>query len=815
MFEVMRQALRYATRGLRRAPAHTVASVLTLGLGLAAAAGVYAVVDALLLRTPPFPAAERLVIVESERGGTRGKLSALDVRELGEDARTISGIASFRMTWYTANGDAEPVAYRAAMSSHNIFAVLGTPPMLGAGWPASDDGRAQSKAVISERLWRTRYRADPSIVGRTIQLDVHQYEVLGVMPAGVDFPEGADVWRRVPGGDFESRATRTAGAIARMRPGATLADVQRELAALSARYAQAYPETNEGMRFRAIPLRDAWIGPVRPFLGALGAAAALALVLAGINLAHLALVRARRREVESAVRAALGGQWGAVMAAPIAEGVLVGVLGGVVGILGVPLLTRGIEATVPFDRPPWMTIEVNVRVAAVALGLGVVVSVLAGVLGARGVLQRDLLSTLRRGGARGATTRGTGVRGLLSASQVAMGTALGLGAVALLGVVGELRRESLGFDARGVMAVKIDPPWTAYNTVANTAPFYRRVLDDLRRTSGIVAAATNDALPFASQDPSLSVHRQVPVLEGQDAVAAARNPLVNLQVVSPGYFDGMGIPLRAGRDLAPGDTLGSRPVALVSQRAAQLLWPGLEPLGRRVAFGLLDNNYRPAAGGADTATTWFEVIGIVGDVRQDDVRAEPAPDLYVSHEQQFAPETWVVVRTQGHVADAAAVVKAAVQRVDPLQGIFDVMPLAARVERSFWRQRLAGHLVSVLAGLTGILAVVGVYGVAAFAVAGQEREFGVRLAMGAPPRQLFVGVVGDAARTGAVGAVVGVVIALVLLMGLSRATGMTMAPGVVVVVLVGLGGVAVSAGAAVVPAARASRTDAAVTLRAG
>ncbi len=811
--EAVLQALRYAARGLRRSPAHTAASVLTLGIGLTAAAGVFAVVDALLLRTPPFPDAQQLVIVDSERGGTEGKVSALDVRDLGQDAQSISGIASFRMTWYTANGEAEPVAYRAAMASHNIFSVLGVPPQLGTGWPASDDGRSQSKAVISERLWRTRYHSDPTLVGRGIQLDVYQYEVLGVMPAGVDFPQGADVWRRVPAGDFQSRATRTAGAIARLKPGVTLADFQQELAALSSRYARNYPETNEGMQFRAMPLRDYWIGPVRPFLGALGAAAALALLLAGINLAHLALVRAKRREVESAVRAALGGQRTAVLAVPIAEGALIGVLGAVIGLLGVPLLTRGIEATVPFDRPPWMTIDVNLNVALVALLMGVLVSIAAGVIGCWRVLSLDLVSTLRQFGGRGATNRGAKARGAFSATQVALGAALALGAVSLLGVVQQLRLVDLGFDDNGVMAVKIDPPWTAYNTVANTAPFYRRVLEDLRRTPGVESAATNDALPFASQDPSLSVHRQVPVLEGQDAVAAARNPLVNLQLVSPGYFDGMRIPLRSGRDFAPGDTLGSRPVAVISQRAATQLWPGQEALGRRVSFGLLDNNYRPAAGGADTSTIWFEVIGVVGDIRQDDVRAEPAADLYVTHEQQFAPETWVLVRTRGNVAAAASMVKAAVQRADPLQSTFDIMPLSTRVERTFWRQRLAGHLVAVLAALTGLLAVVGVYGVAVFAIASREREFGIRLAMGAKPRALFSALVREAMTLGIIGAGAGGLVAMGLLLGLGRATGTSMLPGPAMALLVALGGIAVSTGASLLPAARAARTAPAEALR--
>ncbi len=806
--------LRATLRSLGRSAGFTAAAVATLALAVAANATIFSHVRGMLLRPLPYPEPDRLVLVETVRGGERGKLSALEVRDLDREASTLAGIASFRPTQYTATSDGQPAVYIASMSTYRLFEVLGRSPALGTGWPASDDGTTQYKVVISDRLWRDRYGADPAIIGKSVMLDVYPYEVIGVAPPGFDFPAGMDLWRRAGAADFESRAIRSTGAVARLAKGATLRDAQAELDALAARYAEIDPETNRGVRYLATPLHEYWVGEIRPYLIGLAAAVGLVLLLAAVNVAHLALVRASARQRELAVRAALGGSHAAVLRGVVLEGMVIGLAAAALGLLLVPPAMASLDRLVPFDRPGWMTVAFDGTV----FGFGVIVALGAALIAmtwpAWRIVRRDPFGTLRSSGKGGheADPAPRRFRDALSVAQVAIATVLVFGALSVGSTMTRLRAVELGFDPDRVLALKIDPPWTSYNTVANTAPFYQRVLEDIRGLPGVVAAASNVTMPYATQNPAEGLHRQVPRLDTQSPDEIAANPFVNLQVVSPGYFEAMRIPIDAGRSFTELDDETTTAAAIVSRSLARRLWPGSDPLGRRIAIGELDGNYRPAATSA-SPVVWYEVIGVAGDIRQAGLSNDPTLDFYLSHNQQLAPETYLVVRTRDDPRRHVDAVRAAVQRADPLQTVFDIRPLSERVERTYWRPRLAQVLLNVFALLTIVLAAVGVSGVVGFTVTRRLHELGIRLAVGASPVELRREVLWSAAKVGGAGAAIGLAVGITVMSAVRLRAPAVASAGAGVTAAVLLGALAVTVAAAWWPARRAARVEPLAVLR--
>lgn len=801
---------RAAVRGLRRAPFLTVAASLTLALGVATNAAVLSYVRGLLLDEPPYPAADELVLVETERGGERGKLSTLEIRDLDETASTLSGVASFRLTQYTASGDGQPEVFFAAMSTHRLAEVLGLQPAVGGWWLRSDDGISQPKIVISDRMWRERYSADPGIVGTSVTLDVYPYQVVGVMPPTFDFPAGTDMWRAAGATDYESRSIRSTRGVARLAPGASLVDAQAELDALAARYAETYPDTNRGIRYVASPLADYWVGEIRPYTTALLVAAVFVLLLAVGNLVHLARSRATDLAPELALRTALGGSKSAVVRPLFIEALLIASVATLLAITVVPIATLAVERVVPFDRPTWMRIEMDWVVVLFGLVLAGGSAALSTVWSTWSILGSGPSAVLRSGRHGPA---GTFWRLALPASQVALGTVVALGALALLTTVERLRSVDIGFDPDDLLAVQVDPPWTSYDAVENTAPFYRQVLEEVAAAPGVVAVGSNVALPYGTQDPNDAMDRQLPRLPDQTPDEVAQNPFVNLQVVSPNYLEAMRIPVERGRTFRDSDNLDAPAAAIVSESLARRMWPDEDPLGQRIAISELDANYRPT--GEQSNIDWYEVIGVAGDIRQAGILAGPTMDLYVSHEQLFAPETYLVVRTRSDPAATLEAVRAAVERADPLQTIYDVMPMTDRVERTFWRQRLALVLLRGFALLTTVLAAVGIYGVLAREVAMRSRELGVRVALGATPAELRTSVLADAARVGVAGAAIGLVVGLGLVAALATWTAEVRAPGVEWILAVAIGAVVLAVGSATPPALRAARAEPLAILKEG
>jgi len=794
--------------------ASSVAVVVTFALGVGSVTAFFTYANALMLRPLPFAAAEQLIRIQPVRGGVAGPILALEVRDIAEEARLISGVASFKDAQLTVTGDGPPEVAVASFNSYNLFDVLGVRPMLGTTWPQSDDGTRQFGVVVSHDFWQRRLGGAPAIVGQRITLDGYGYTVLGVLPAGFDFPTRSDVYRRVSAQDLQSRGTRSATAVARLAPGATLAQAQAELDAIASRLARRFPDTNAETGFVATPLRELWLGNPRAHFVFLLGAVGCVLLIACANVSGLLLARSAALDRDVAVRIALGAGRGTIVRASLLESAALAALGAVGGLLVARWIVAALDGLIRIDRPAWMALTIDGRVLLITLGataLSGVVAGLAPALHASSTAPADALRDAGRG-AGGGVRRRRLLHGIVVV-QLAL-------AVVLLAAAGLLTRTlqrqaavDLGFRADQLFTLRIDPPWSRYDRVEVTAPLYRRVLDEVAAVPGVESVASNDAPPILGRGNGGEAHRHLPLIEGQATEARERNPFVNLQIVSAGYFQVMGIPLVRGRVIEPNDRALERPVAVVSERLAKTLWPQQEAIGRRLQLGTLDGSYNYRMSWTDTVPRWATVVGVVANVTPDSALAKAGLDLYVSSDQYFSPESWILVRARGAPAGLFDAIRDAVWNVDRDIPVIGMSTMQQRLADRFWQRRLSRALLAGFGALALALAALGLYGVMSFATAQRRAELGVRVALGADRARVTRLVLGEAARLAAVGIGAGLLLALAsarvmrsLLPGVGEVDATTLVGSALVMMGVALG-------AAYLPAARAARVDAMTAMR--
>jgi len=658
---------------------------------------------------------------------------------------------------------------------------------------------------MNHELWKRRFGGDPGLVGKTLPLDFSSYQVLGVAAPGFDFPGKMDIFRAVHLGSAQNWDVRGVFAVARLRPGVTIDQPRRRLDDFAARMEQTFPRTNQGVRFQVRTLRDAYSGEVRPYVLLTLGLVAMVLLIACANVVNLLLSRGLARKREFAVRTALGATRGRIARQLLAEAVILAVVGGLAGLGFAWWWTSLIRQWLRVDLPAWMSIDLDGSVLLFTLLASLLAGLAAGLLPALGLSKAALDDAMRdasRGSSGGRTS--ARVRDALVISELALAVVLLVFAGLLLQSFWKLRDSDTGFARPPALTFRTDPPWARYNKAEQTAMFYRRAIEELSRIPGVTAVAANHSLPLALNQ---NYGKPAIAAEGESIDEQQRNPFVNVQIVSPGYFETMGIPLRDGRALLASDRLETTPVAVISQPRARRLFGASSPVGRRVQLpGLLSslNESKPV---------WLEIAGVAEGVRSDGLTLDPSLDIYLSNQQQFAGDTFFILRTTLGPAALAGAVTRAIQQVDPEQPVFDIQPLAQRIDDTVSQRRMAGSLSLCFGALALLLAAVGSYGVLSFLVSRRTREIGIRLALGSTPGRVWWMVVRQGLSLAGIGIAVGAAVALAAARLLDRVLyGVTAYDPSIYGLALALT-VFVALVAFAVPAWRASRTSPVVALQ--
>ena len=791
--------VRYGIRMLGRAPSFTAVAIATLALGIGANTAIFSVVNALVLRPLPYPDAGELVMVWQDLRGRSGPVKEwatpgnfVDWKQSG----LFSGVTAIQ-GWQpnlTGLGDAEPLV--GEQVTYEYFDVLRVTPALGRSFRADDDApNAARVTVISDGLWRRRFGAEPAAVGRSITLGGEPHEIIGVMPP--HFRPGvigdAELWRpRRLNLTTPSRGAVVLRVIARLARGQSVDQTTSAAALVAARLAAAYPEWNRDAGIGISTLHSEVVGNVQQGLFVLMAVVGFVLLIACANIANLLLARASARAREMAVRLALGAGRGTLVRQLLTESLLLAAVGGALGIL---IGAWGIEALIsiaPQTTPRIGDIGLDPTVLAFASALTIVTGLLFGIVPAVQAARADVTPGLKEG-SRGTSGRtGHRTRRVLIAAEVAIALVLLVGSGLLMRTLVRLQQFDLGFTPDRVLVGQVNPPRVKYATREQLSAFYDCLLERVSQLPGIEKASLSSILPLGG-DNDMDI-----AIEGRPAPQSENeSTAVWYRLISPAYFDAIGIRLKHGRAF---QSIEPAPVVVVSDVTARRFWNDENPLGKRVRFG-------------DATAPWFTVVGVVGEVRMRGARGTSRSEVYLPYWQFTEPGINIVIKTSGRAEVLAGALRQAVRDVDPDVPVSGIAPLTSIVAESVDEPRFLARLVSVFAALALALAAVGIYGVIAYAVSQRTSEIGVRMALGAGRSDVFALVVGDGLRLTIAGIAIGLVAAAAmsvsmksLLFGVAPFDPLTFA--VMTAALVGT-----SALACVVPARRAARVDPMVALR--
>ncbi len=797
--------LRQALRGMRRGRALTLATVLLLGLGIGSAATMYAVVDEVLLRPLPVRDQSRLVVAwgafQASSFGhvplAYSKLSA--IRDRTRVFEQVAGV-DYNGAWaVVGRAGAEAVPLRLGVVAGDLFGTLGVSPTFGRALSGEDDRiGAAPVAVISQGLWRRRFGGDSAIIGKPLPIWAGVYTIVGVMPGDFELPAGAEAWVTVSAIRPDAVTQQDYGTldlVGRLRPGYTTADAKAERDRL---LLETNPDAwNADSRLAAVvrSLGDVVVGRVRPALLVLLSAAVLVFFVAVLNLGGLLVVRTIERQQEFALRRALGAsRLALIRQVTIEGGILVG-LGGLVGVGLAWAALHLIPAVAPQDLPRIERLELHPGVILVSIGLGMLGVAIAGLLPALSITESGL--SYPRGGIAGASEKPSRApaRSVAVAAQVTLAIVTVATALLLVRTLSRLQRLEPGFEPADLTILQVAFLSPGFESGEQGIAAMDDVLARARAVPGVHAAATVLNPPLSGTggfDYGF-------VAEGQAESEAATNPYLNYEAVAPDYFATFRLPILRGRGFTGADRAGSLQVVVVSRGLAALMWPGQEPLGKQIRW-------------AGDSATWRTVVGVANDTRYRDV-LQLRPTVYVPIDQQPWVPTFLVVRSNLPLDALAGNIRREVRAIDPDLGVVNASPLTALLARPLAQPRFNAGVLLAFGAIAVLLAAIGLYGLVSFIVAQRTREVGIRLAVGAQPRQIVMLILRRGLVPVAAGCVLGV--ALVLAGGrlLSSVVYGVSARDPVAIGGAILGFTLVAVTAALVPARRAAQSDPSAALR--
>jgi predicted permease len=815
--ESLIQDLKYAVRVLAKSPGFVVIAVLTLALGIGANTALFSVVNGVLLRPLPFPRPNELVVVSEKTANfDSSSISYPNFQDWQRSNSSFASLAAYRNDDFSITGSGEAERVRVGMVSAGFFETLGVNPTRGRLFTAEEDRKGIAPvALISAGLWQRKFGSAPDIVGKRITMNGDSYTVIGVIPASfhlesTNFSEDKDVFVPI-GGDtdplFHERDVHPGTrAIGRLKPGVTLAAAQADMDQIANNLALAYPDADKGAGVSLVPLKKDIVGDVQPFLWVLLGAVGFVLLIACVNVANLQLARATTRSREFAIRAALGASQSRVIRQLLTESVLLGLAGGGLGLLLAAWGTQAALKVLPETLPRAQDVGVDGRVLIFTLVASVVAGVLVGLAPALKISRPNLQETLKESG-RGASGARHRAQGLFVVVEMAMALVLLIGAGLMIRSLLDLWNVNPGFNPKGVLtfAVSLSPSLGANATTSRNA--IREMDEKLKSIPGVEnVSSMGGALPMNGDN-------EFPFWLGSEPKPADQSGMKQslVYLTEPDYLSAMGIPLHRGRFVTRDDNEHSPPVIVIDESFAREYFPNQDPIGKRINIGII--NAEP------------EIVGVVGHVKQwgldtdGDAKHPIVAQAYMPFLQipdQFwsgPPQSEVVVRTKGSPAAMVPAIRAAIEKMNGENVMYEIKPMEEVVADSLAARRFSMILLGVFAALALLLSSIGIYGVISYVVGQRTHEIGIRMALGAQRSHVLRLMLGEGMRMALAGVVIGIAAALGLtrlmtnmLFGVSAADPITFCAVAVVLASVALT-------ACYIPARRAMRVDPMVALR--
>jgi putative ABC transport system permease protein len=745
--DLVKQDLNAAWQTIRRARVLSVTVVAVTAVGIGATTAAFAVADHVLIRPLPYHEPHRLVkIWQSDLSGGRSEASPANYRDWRDNARSFERMGAYQRLSRNLIGAGAPVRLDGASVTGELFATLGVTPLLGRAI-TSDDDRETSPltVVISERLWRTRFAADATVVGRAVTLDETAHVIVGVMPARFEFPTRlVDFWiPQVLRSDQYIYGNPFLDTLARLKPGVSREQADAEVRTISQAVARANPQVNPRQFGVALALRDEVAPQARLLLWILAAAAASLLLIACTNLANLLLTRGLARQREFAVRAALGAGRRRLVRQLFTEHALLAVCGGGTGILiavvGIPALVRLVPTSLPAAEAP----AVDVRLLTFAIVITILTAIAFGVVPAWRISRQSDARALHDGVRTGTSRRTTRLRSSLVVAQVSLSVLLLIGCGLLLRAMLKVQSIDPGFRTDGIVTLRTTLPVKRYESVNLRHQFFQRVIDGVQALPSVTSAAYISGLPMVQRGGiwviNVAGYEQLP---GEERLAG-------LRFVTPRFFETLGIPLRSGRDVADSDTQASLPIAVVSESFARQYWLGQNALGRQFKIRGID----------------WTIVGIVGDIRFRGLERRSEPQIYLAEHQMpdrglsgYVPRE-LVIKSDRSLDALLPAIRSIIASADPQQPISDVQPLADVVGAETAPRRVQVRVLGAFAVIAFLLAGIGLHGLLAFSVSQGAREIGVRMALGAEQRTILIMVMRSGMQLALAGVLLGSVLA--------------------------------------------------------
>jgi len=813
-WDILKQDCSYAFRMMRNNTGFATIAVLTLALGIGANTAIFSVVHAVLLRPLPYPQGQQLVFIrqQAQREGIDDiGFSAHEIQDDREQNRTLSGVAEYHNMSFILFGHGDPDRVRAAVVSANYFDLFGVKPLLGRTFLPDDDTLgAPPVLILSYDYWKTNFGSDPAIVGKTFEMNDKVHTVVGVLPPVPQYPVESDVYMPTAACPFrssktfiENRDLRMMEAFGRVKPGVTIGEARADLATISDRLKSEYPKSYpEQMGYAAVtsPLREELTHDARPTLLILLAAAGFVLLIACANVANLTLARTSRRERELAVRTALGAGRGRLLRQLLTESLILALMGGLLALVfasdSLQLLADFAARLTPRAHEIRMDTGALLFTLAAALGTSLVFGTLAAL-----VSRANLTSGLKEGtSGAGTGRRKNRVRGALIISQIAFSFVLLIGAGLMLRSLQKLLTVDAGFSAQRVLAMRTTFSFSKYASRDQLTVVGNKVLDHVQAVPGVLSASLSSVYPLEHEAivAGASAFSGPFRIEGRDLNPGEAPPVTGQVVVSPEYFQTLGIPLRAGRPLTDADDGKHLSVALINEAAQRQFWPHEDPIGKRVK--------------GENSTEWTTVVGVVGDVRDFGLEHPATAEFYVPQGEAASPNT-LLVRTAADPASVASAVASAVHEVDSQAAVTHVLTLEQARSESTAAPRVIASLLAIFGALALLIAGAGIGGIMALAVSQRVKEIGVRMTLGAQPSAILRMILSQSLLLAAAGVAIGALGALALT-GLFRSLLFQVAPtDPITFIVVALVLIACALLASFLPARRAASIDPIVALR--